>query len=47
MKTDNELLELIDLHLAYSLGNLWDTLSPEERRRVFNQLINEYISVNY
>ena len=42
-KTDEELFELIRKYLDDGCGELWDRLIPEERRKVFPQLILEYL----
>ena len=48
MKDDGELLELIKKCLTDGLEELWDSLTPEERKTVFRKgLISEFIGANY
>ena len=53
MKDDDELIELINKHLADPLDELWDSLTPKERGVVFRgssvkaSLIEDYVGVNY
>lgn len=48
MKDSYELMELIEKCLASGLDDLWDSLTPEERKVVFQKgLLWEYIGVNY
>jgi len=47
MKDDNKLMELVEKHLSSGLEDLWDALIPEERMRVFNRFIIEYVGVTY
>ena len=47
MKTDDELWRLIEKYLKEGLEELWDELTPEERRRVFPNLILEVVEANY
>ncbi len=47
MKDSGELLELIEKHLESGLDDLWDSLTPEERKIVFVGLISEYVGANY
>jgi len=47
MRDIEELMTLIEKELEDAVGNLWDALTPEERRRVFNSLIIEWLSSNY
>ena len=43
MKTDDELFALISKYLDTGCERLWDALTPEERRKVFSELIIEHI----
>lgn len=47
MKDSYELMNLIEKHLEDGLGDLWDSLTPEERDVVFPRLITEYVGANY
>ena len=47
MRTDDELLEVIKEKTDNALGDLWDALTPEERGKVFKQLLAEFVECNY
>ena len=47
LRNDDQLIALIEKLLAKGLDELWDALTPEERRRVFPSLIVEHISSTY
>lgn len=47
MKTNEEIMELIEKHFESACDNLWDDLTPEERRQAFPNMISEYIGANY
>lgn len=47
MKTNEELLELIEKYLSDGLSELWINLEPYERRKVFSNLIIEYVESNF
>ena len=46
MKTDDEILELIEKYLADGFEELWDALLPEERGSI-SRLVAEYVSSTY
>jgi hypothetical protein len=43
IKCDIELTALIEKYLEKDLDELWYTLTPEERHKVFNKLLTEYM----
>ena len=47
MKTDDELWKITEDTLSGKLDALWDKLTPEERRKVFPQIIYEVVEANY
>lgn len=47
MLSDDEILKLIEEKLSDACGNLWEVLTPEERREAFNRLIIEYLGANW
>jgi hypothetical protein len=47
MMSDDEMMEIIENKLQDPLGDLWDCLSPEERKEVFSRLIIEYLGDNW
>jgi len=47
MRNSEELMEIIQKHLEEAVEDLWIALTPEERRVVFNALINEWLGANY
>ena len=47
MLSEDEILELIEEKLEDALGDLWDVLTPEERKEAFSRLIIEYLGVNW
>lgn len=47
MRTDDELFEMMEKYAKDSLNRLWDELTPEERRRVFPGLLNEWVEVTF
>jgi len=47
MLSDDEILEIIGQKLYDPLSDLWDVLTPEERKEAFNRLINEYVEANF
>ena len=47
MRDEEELIGLVEKHLDSALGDLWDALEPEERRKVFPALIAEFVGSNY
>ena len=47
MKTPDEIMDLIQENLSDGCDNLWDALTPEERRRAFTKLIIEWLESTY
>lgn len=47
MKTNDEIMELVEKYFESACDNLWDALTSEERRQAFPKLISEYIGANY
>jgi hypothetical protein len=47
MKTDEELMKLIEECLQIGCERLWDKLTPKERKKVFSELVREWIESNY
>jgi hypothetical protein len=47
MKTDEEIMELIQKCLASGMDRLWDQLLPEERMKAFPKLILEWVESTY
>jgi hypothetical protein len=47
IRTDEELLALIEKRLDISCNHLWDDLEPEERKKVFTTLILEYLESTF
>jgi hypothetical protein len=42
-KNDDELTALVEKYLEKDLDELWFSLTPKERHRVFNKLLTEYM----
>ena len=52
MKTDEEIMDIINEELEDACNNLWDKLTPEERGRAFRSnegrmLIQEWLDVTF
>ena len=47
MKSETEIMALISEKLEDALDELWDVLTPAERKRAFSGLVSEYVMCNY
>ena len=47
MMSDDEIMEVIAQKLYSPLNDLWDVLTPEERKEAFTRLIVEYVEATF